>query len=60
MISLRSATNTCTIGGFEIAKNWNVAYSPAANHLMPHLYEDPLRFQPDRFHGTHNGAADNF
>ncbi len=48
-ISLRTVAADCAIGGHPVPKGWRAAYSPAANHLMPQLYDVPGRFRPDRF-----------
>ena len=34
-----------------IPRGWHAAYSPAANHLLPGLFDDPWRFRPARFAG---------
>jgi cytochrome P450 len=34
-----------------IPRGWHAAYSPAANHLLPGLFEDPWCFRPARFAG---------
>ncbi|OHV51760.1 hypothetical protein CgIS1_18095 [Frankia sp. CgS1] len=50
-ISLRIVVADCSIGGYEVPKGWRAAYSPAANHLMPQLYDSPDQFRSDRFAG---------
>lgn len=56
-ISVRAAVSGCRLGDHVIPPGWRVAYSPAANHLLPQLYDDPLRFRPQRFSGRRHGQA---
>jgi cytochrome P450 len=45
----RSALRETSIGGFPIAKDEIVFISPWLLHRNPRLFNDPLRFDPDRF-----------
>jgi cytochrome P450 len=50
-IGLRTVMSHCRIGGYDVECGWNAAYSPAANHLMPSLFDQPGVFRPERFTG---------
>lgn len=45
----RSALRETSIGGFRVAKDEIVFISPWLLHRDPRLFDDPLRFDPDRF-----------
>ncbi len=45
----RDSHEATTIGGYEIPALTQVAYSAWALHRSPHVWPDPLRFDPDRF-----------
>lgn len=45
----RDAQEAVTLGGYEIPPYSQVAYSAWALHRSPHVWSDPLRFDPDRF-----------
>lgn len=51
-ISFRRVITALPIGRHVVPAGWHAAYSPAANHLLPDLFTDPLRFDPERFHST--------
>jgi cytochrome P450 len=48
-ILARSALRDTSIGGFPIRKDEIVLIAPWLLHRDPRLFEDPLRFDPDRF-----------
>ncbi|GLL02127.1 hypothetical protein GCM10017581_038690 [Dactylosporangium matsuzakiense] len=56
-ISLRTVVSDCRIGGYDVLRGWQVAYSPAANHLMASLYEHPGDFRPQRFSAGRSDAT---
>jgi cytochrome P450 len=45
----RSALRDTSIGGFAVRKDELVLIAPWLFHRDPRLFEDPLRFDPDRF-----------
>ena len=45
----RSALRETSIGGFRVAKDEIVFIAPWLLHRDPRLFDDPLRFDPDRF-----------
>jgi cytochrome P450 len=45
----RDAQEAVTLGGYEIPPYSQVAYSAWAIHRSPHVWSDPLRFDPSRF-----------
>jgi cytochrome P450 len=51
-LSLRQAVDNCNIAGHTVPRGWHVAYSPAANHLLPNLYLDARNFRLTRFTGA--------
>ncbi|RSM45685.1 hypothetical protein DMB66_50610 [Actinoplanes sp. ATCC 53533] len=51
MLSRRAVTADLATPYGVIPHGWHAAYSPAANHLLPDLFDDPGRFRPARFAG---------
>jgi len=56
----RSALRDTLIGGFRIRKDEIVLIAPWLLHRDPRLFEDPLRFDPDRFLPDREGALPRF
>jgi cytochrome P450 len=45
----RRATRDCEFKGMRIPANSTVAISPWATHYLPEVWQDPRRFDPERF-----------
>ena len=45
----RGNTEAFTFNGYTVPAGQRVLYSIAASHLLPHVWHDPERFDPDRF-----------
>lgn len=45
----RVATETTELGGYEIPAGSEVVYSPYVTHRDPQIFDQPLRFRPDRW-----------
>jgi len=56
----RSALRDTLIGGFRIRKDEIVLIAPWLLHRDPRLFEDPLRFDPDRFLPDREAALPRF
>ena len=56
----RSALRDTSIGGFGIRKDEIVLIAPWLLHRDPRLFEDPLRFDPDRFLPEREAALPRF
>jgi cytochrome P450 len=56
----RSALRDTSIGGFRIRKDEIVLIAPWLFHRDPRLFEDPLRFDPDRFLPDREAAMPRF
>jgi cytochrome P450 len=48
-VMARSALRDTAIGGFQVRRDEVVLIAPWLLHRDPRLFEDPLRFDPDRF-----------
>ncbi|MFB8276884.1 cytochrome P450 [Nocardia colli] len=48
----RTATKGTSLGGFRIPAGTTLAYSPYIIHRRPDLYDDPDRFDPQRWRNT--------
>lgn len=46
---MRRATESVELGGVTIPQGMEVAFSPYAVHRHPDIYQDPERFDPDRW-----------
>jgi cytochrome P450 len=47
--SMRTTAAPCELGGFALPKGATIFYSPFLTHRFPELYEEPDRFQPQRW-----------
>ncbi len=56
----RSALRDTSIGGFPVRKDEIVLIAPWLLHRDPRLFEDPLRFDPDRFLPAREAAIPRF
>jgi cytochrome P450 len=56
----RSALRDTCVGGFQIRKDELVLIAPWLFHRDPRLFEDPLRFDPDRFLPDRESAIPRF
>jgi cytochrome P450 len=56
----RSALRDTSIGGFQVRKDDLVMIAPWLLHRDPRLFEDPLRFDPDRFLPEREAALPRF
>jgi cytochrome P450 len=59
-VMARSALHDTSIGGFRIRKDEIVLIAPWLLHRDPRLFEDPLRFDPDRFLPDREAALPRF
>ena len=59
-ILARAALRDTSIGGFPIRKDEIVLMAPWLMHRDPRLFEDPLRFDPDRFVPEREAALPRF
>ncbi|KAK8706257.1 hypothetical protein V6N13_049830 [Hibiscus sabdariffa] len=58
---LRRVIADIHVDGYTIPKGWILLISPAAIHLNPNIYEDPLAFNPSRWKNIgSNAMAKNF
>jgi len=48
-MKMRIAAEPCELGGYALPKGAIVYYSPFVTHRRPELYEEPDRFQPQRW-----------
>ena len=55
----RGTTQPFTFHGYTVPAGQRVLYSVAASHLLPHVWREPERFDPDRF-GPGRGPVDRF
>jgi cytochrome P450 len=56
----RKVMNDAELGGVSLPAGTTIAYSPYLIHHRPDLYEDPDRFDPDRWHGARPDRAAYF
>jgi cytochrome P450 len=56
----RSALRDTSIGGFQVRKGEIALIAPWLLHRNPRLFEDPLRFDPDRFLPDREAALPRF
>jgi cytochrome P450 len=56
----RSALRDTSIGGFQVRRDEIVLIAPWLLHRDPRLFEDPLRFDPDRFLPEREAALPRF
>lgn len=56
----RSALRDTSIGGFQVRKGEIALIAPWLLHRNPRLFEDPLRFDPDRFLPEREAALPRF
>ncbi|KAF7135453.1 hypothetical protein RHSIM_Rhsim08G0028300 [Rhododendron simsii] len=54
---LRRAIRDIEVNGYTIPKGWTIFAVPAAIHLNPETYEDPLSFNPWRWKGLEFSAT---
>lgn len=47
----RKVLQTCEYGGYQLPAGWTVLYQINLTHQDPETYEQPERFDPDRFGG---------
>jgi cytochrome P450 len=59
-VMARSALRDTAIGGFQVRKDEVVLIAPWLLHRDPRLFEDPLRFDPDRFLPEREAALPRF
>jgi len=45
----RTTARPCRIGPYDLPGDCHVAFSPAATHYRPDIYEEPHRFMPERW-----------
>lgn len=45
----RKAIQSCSFNGYHIPKGWNVIYQSSLTHLDIEVYDEPDKFNPDRF-----------
>ncbi len=45
----RGTTQAFTFNGYTVPAGQRVLYSIAASHVLPHIWREPERFDPDRF-----------
>ncbi|GMJ10134.1 cytochrome P450, family 87, subfamily A, polypeptide 2 [Hibiscus trionum] len=58
---LRKVITDIHVNGYTIPKDWILLVVPAAIHLNPNIYEDPLTFNPSRWKNIgSNAMAKNF
>lgn len=48
-VLLRDAEQEFSYGGYRIARGSRVMVSPTASHRLPGVFQDPQRYDPDRF-----------
>jgi len=46
---MRTVLTNLNYGPYVLPKGDLVMVAPAVTHMLPHLFENPLRFEPDRF-----------
>jgi cytochrome P450 len=46
---VRAATQPTQLGSFEIPAGWHVILSPYLTNRLPHVFEEPSRFKPERW-----------
>ena len=51
MLSCRTVVSNLVTPYGVVPQGWHAAYSPAVNHLLPSLFDNPLSFRPERFAG---------
>ena len=59
-VMARSALRDTSIGGFQVRKDEVVLIAPWLLHRDPRLFDDPLRFDPDRFLPEREAALPRF
>lgn len=47
--AFRDVIQTCEYGGYQIPAGWNVLYGINMTHADPEAFDQPERFDPDRF-----------
>ncbi|MCB9596103.1 MAG: cytochrome P450 [Sandaracinaceae bacterium] len=57
---LRTCVADTQIGDFQIEKGMDVSLVPYATHRDPRFFEDPERFDPERFLGERGDAMDRY
>jgi cytochrome P450 len=53
----RQVLQSCDINGYRIPRHWSILYQIGATHHSSQVYEQPERFDPDRFHLEPSGQA---
>ncbi len=53
-IAFGKAASTFELDGFTIEAGWKVFLCPGENNLVPEVFEDPAKFDPDRFTSPRN------
>ncbi|NET50728.1 MAG: cytochrome P450 [Merismopedia sp. SIO2A8] len=56
----RTVLQTCEFNGYRIPKGWTVLYEINQTHLNPDEYDDPDRFNPDRFATAPSGLQSKY
>lgn len=56
----RKVLKPCDFNGYHIPKGWKILYEINQTHLSPEEYDDPDRFNPDRFATTPSGIQSKY
>ncbi|ESP02824.1 hypothetical protein LOTGIDRAFT_111029 [Lottia gigantea] len=56
--AFRKALKTFEVGGYQIPKDWTVIYSIRETHNISPMFENPHKFNPERWNGERLKSAD--